>query len=77
MSSRCIDTINEELQKALNKFVFVKLRGGTELRGRLRSYDSHMNLLLEDAEEVSGKDSVKRGVVFVRGDTVLFISPVE
>ncbi|OTA62024.1 hypothetical protein K449DRAFT_465420 [Hypoxylon sp. EC38] len=35
----------------LDEFVFVKLRGDRELKGRLHAYDSHMNLVLGDVVE--------------------------
>jgi small nuclear ribonucleoprotein len=59
------------------KIVMVKLRDGTTVRGVLKSFDQHMNLLLEDSEEIiDPKTSVKRGLVMIRGDTVLFVSPL-
>ncbi|WEW61058.1 U4/U6-U5 snRNP complex subunit lsm3 [Emydomyces testavorans] len=36
---------------SLDEIVFVKLRGGRELKGRLHAYDSHCNLVLGDVEE--------------------------
>lgn len=69
----------ELLSKSLEKRVLIKLKGGRELRGKLRGYDQHMNLVLEDAEEVrtaeEGQDILKIGTVIVRGDNVIIISP--
>jgi small nuclear ribonucleoprotein (snRNP)-like protein len=36
---------------SLDERVYVKLRGGRELRGRLHAYDSHCNMVLGDVEE--------------------------
>jgi small nuclear ribonucleoprotein len=53
----------------------VKLRDGYEIRGILKSFDQHVNLLLEDAEEVIDNVILKRGTMVVRGENVLFVSP--
>ncbi|KUO91603.1 MAG: LSm family protein [Thermocladium sp.] len=77
MASRCLGMIQSELNEMAGKIVMVKLRDGTTVRGVLKSFDQHMNLLLEDSEEIiDPKTSVKRGLVMIRGDTVLFVSPL-
>lgn len=48
------DDISEPLDLvrfSLDEVVYVKLRGGRELRGRLHAYDSHCNLVLGEVEE--------------------------
>ncbi|KAK0662986.1 hypothetical protein QBC41DRAFT_27061 [Cercophora samala] len=71
----------------LDEVVFVKLRGDRELKGRLHAYDSHCNLVLGDVEETiyvvedeENDDEVKTisrksEMLFVRGDSVVLISP--
>ncbi|SPQ26181.1 98ac5e51-3282-4f7e-b1c9-397287f9ee47 [Thermothielavioides terrestris] len=70
----------------LDEVVCVKLRGDRELKGRLHAYDSHCNLVLGDVEEtiyiVDEDDdeevktvSKKSEMLFVRGDSVVLISP--
>ncbi|KAF3015361.1 U4/U6-U5 snRNP complex subunit lsm3 [Neopestalotiopsis sp. 37M] len=71
----------------LDEVVFVKLRGDRELKGRLHAYDSHMNLVLgdvletiyvvdeEDDDEEIKTITKKSEMLFVRGDSVVLVSP--
>ncbi|GEQ67466.1 hypothetical protein JCM33374_g1131 [Metschnikowia sp. JCM 33374] len=74
-----LDLIRYQLDEA----VLVKLRGAREMKGKLQGYDSHCNLVLSEAEEYiygeAAEDVVvkKSEMVFVRGDSVILISPVE
>ena len=66
------------LNSSLNKAVIIKLKGGTELRGMMSAYDVHMNLVLQDAEQLeNGEVKRKLGTMLVRGDSVVFLSPAE
>ncbi len=66
----------DALGKALNSQVLIKLKGGKEFRGALQSFDMHMNLVINDAEELEDGESTRRlGVVLVRGDNIVYISP--
>lgn len=70
--SRPFDLLNG----ALNKPVLVRLKGNKSLRGKLNAFDQHMNLVLQDAEELEGDDvKAKIGMVIVRGDNILYVSP--
>lgn len=72
---------------SLDEHVFVKLRGDRELRGRLHAFDSHCNLILGDVEETiyvvaeeEDDDTIRTvkktsEMLFVRGDSVVLISP--
>ncbi|KUO41991.1 MAG: hypothetical protein APU95_00490 [Hadesarchaea archaeon YNP_N21] len=66
------------LNRSLDSPVLVSLKGGRELRGKLAGFDPHLNLVLEEAEELQGNDVTKRyGTMVIRGDNVVFISPAE
>ena len=46
-------TITEPLdliRLSLDEQVYVKMRGGRELKGRLHAYDQHLNLVLSNVE---------------------------
>jgi len=64
------------LDESLGRVVLIKMKGGKVIRGTLLGFDQHMNLLLEESEEVldEGKTNVL-GTIVVRGDNVVIISP--
>ncbi|RLE78191.1 MAG: hypothetical protein DRJ44_00205 [Thermoprotei archaeon] len=66
----------EILQEALGSAVLVRLKGGREVRGILKSFDQHLNLVLDNAEEMKENKSRKLGLIIVRGDNVVLVSPV-
>ena len=73
MTERPIDA----LDKAKGKKVYVKLKNGEEITGILRALDLHLNLWLDDAEvSKNGENKVKLGTILIRGDTILYASPV-
>jgi small nuclear ribonucleoprotein len=64
------------MEDSLGRIVLVRLRGGRKLRGKLRGFDQHLNLVLEETEETTDAEKVKKlGVIIVRGDNVVIISP--
>ncbi len=72
------ETTHKVLGESIGSIVLVKLRGANEVRGRLKSYDQHLNLVLEDAEEVLSDGTTRKlGTIVIRGDTVLLISPAQ
>ncbi len=72
------ETAHKVLQESLGDIVLIKLRGDYEVRGKLRSYDQHLNIVLEDAEELKPDGSTRKlGTIIIRGDTVILISPTE
>jgi len=63
-------------EESLGKVVLVELKGGRSVRGKLFSFDQHMNLVLEDAEDVVDSENTRKiGTIIVRGDNVILVSP--
>jgi len=73
-ASRPLDALNA----ARNKRVIVELKNGTQILGMLKAFDIHINVVLDDAEERhDGELKRKLGKVFLRGDTIILISPAQ
>ena len=70
------EMIERVLERSLGKTVLIKVRGGKMLRGTLEGFDQHVNLVLRDAENVSDPaKSESLGMIVLRGDNVIMISP--
>ena len=64
------------LEESLGKIVLVQLRGGKKLRGKLKGFDQHLNLLLEETEDITNAEKGRKiGIIILRGDNVIIISP--
>jgi small nuclear ribonucleoprotein len=64
------------LEDSLGRIVLVRLRGGKKLRGKLRGFDQHLNLVLDETDDITDVENVKKlGSIIVRGDNVIIISP--
>jgi small nuclear ribonucleoprotein len=70
--ARPLDALNE----ARGKRVILELKNKSQLTGTLRAFDIHINTVLDDAEEwENGQMKRKLGKTFIRGDTIILISP--
>ena len=70
------DTAMKILEESVGKAVLVRLKGGRSLRGKLQGFDQHMNLILEDADDISDANTPQQlGTIIVRGDNVVILSP--
>lgn len=77
------------IRLSIDERVYVKCRNDRELRGKLHAYDQHLNMVLGDVEETvtsheideeTDEEIVKKatrsvGMLFVRGDVVVLVSP--
>ena len=77
------------IRLSIDERVYVKCRNDRELRGKLHAFDQHLNMVLgaveetvtttevdeETDEEIVKKATRQVGMLFVRGDTVVLLSP--
>jgi small nuclear ribonucleoprotein len=74
MTERPIDA----LDRAKGKKIMVKLKNGEEVTGILKALDLHLNLWLDETEVTkNGENKIKIGTILVRGDTIVYASPVQ
>jgi small nuclear ribonucleoprotein len=66
------------LNNSKGKEVLVYLKGEKQFVGTLLAFDIHINLVLDNIKEME-KGEIKRslGLTFLRGDTIIFISPAS
>lgn len=66
------------LNNSKSKDVLVHLKGGKQFVGTLLAFDIHINLVLDNTKEIENGE-IKRniGLTFLRGDTIIFISPAS
>lgn len=71
-ASRPLDALNF----ARNKKVIIETKNQKQFIGTLKAFDIHINVVLDDAEEREGGELKRKlGTVFMRGDTIILISP--
>lgn len=64
------------LSKVQGKTVLVRLKSNMSIRGKMSSFDAHMNIVLEEAEELDGGGTkAKLGTILLRGGNIIFVSP--
>ena len=73
-----IDRPLDVLNNAKGKEVLVQLKNNRQMVGTLLAFDIHINVVLDNAKEMLD-DETKRnvGLTFLRGDTIIFISPAS
>ena len=71
MAARPIDVLNQ----AKGKRVLVRLKNGMEISGILQAMDLHLNMWLDDAEQIKSDEKIKLGTILIRGDNVLYVAP--
>ena len=68
------DEISTLMTNAKDKVVLLRLRNNKTIQGTLKDFDIHMNLTLENAEDISEENKKQLGKVLLRGDNILAIS---
>jgi small nuclear ribonucleoprotein len=66
------------LNTSKGKEVLVRLKGDKEFVGTLLAFDIHINLVLDNVKEMeNGSQKKSLGLTFLRGDTIIYISPAS
>ena len=66
--------ISTLMNNSKDKVVLLRLRNTKTIQGILKDFDIHMNLTLEDAEDISDEKPEKLGKILIRGDNILSVS---
>ena len=65
-----LDSLNELKEEE----VLIRLKNGLEVRGTLKAFDIHINVVLENAQFTEDEVERKFKKIFLRGDMILFVS---
>ena len=68
------DEISTLMSSCQGKMVLLRLRNTKTIQGILIDFDIHMNLTLDDAEDISEEKPASLGKILLRGDNILAIS---
>ena len=71
---RPLDLLNE----SKGKEIMIEVKDGRQLVGTLLAFDIHINIVIDNTKEIVNNE-IKRsfGLSFVRGNTILWISPAS
>lgn len=66
------------LNVSKGKEVLVQLKNDKQFVGTLMAFDIHINIVLDNTKEMqNGEVKKSLGLAFLRGDTIIFISPAS
>ncbi|KAF6245262.1 LSm family protein [Nitrosopumilus sp. b2] len=68
------DEISTLMANSKDKVVLLRLRNNKTVQGVLQDFDIHMNLTLENAEDITEEKPEPLGKILLRGDNILAIS---
>ncbi len=64
------------LNMSRGKEVIVQLKNDKQYVGTLKAFDIHINVVLDNTKEMDkGVIARNLGLIFLRGDTIIYISP--
>ena len=76
MPNNSIERPLDLLNMSRGKEVIVQLKNERQFVGTLRAFDIHINVVLDNTKEMhNGQQTKNLGLVFLRGDTIIYISP--
>ncbi|MBI2629637.1 small nuclear ribonucleoprotein [Candidatus Pacearchaeota archaeon] len=66
------------LNNSKGKEILVSLKNDRQFVGTLLAFDIHVNIVLDNAKEMQSNELKRNiGLTFLRGDTIIFISPAS
>ena len=66
------------LNSSKGKEILVQLKNEKQLVGTLVAFDIHINVVMDNAKEIENGEMKRNfGLTFLRGDTIVFISPAS
>jgi small nuclear ribonucleoprotein len=68
------DEISTVMTSCQGKVVLLRLRNTKTIQGALIDFDIHMNITLNNAEDISDEKHISLGKILLRGDNILAIS---
>ena len=68
------DEISTVMSNCQGKSVLLRLRNTKTIQGTLIDFDIHMNLTLNNAEDISEEKHLNLGKILLRGDNILAIA---
>ena len=66
--------ISTLMNNSKDKVVLLRMRNTQTIQGIIKEFDIHMNMALEDAEDISDEKPEKLGKILIRGDNILAVS---
>lgn len=67
----------EMLENLKNKKIILLLKDKRKLTGTLTGFDDYMNMVLQNTEEEMDGNRRRLGMIILRGNNVVRISPVQ
>jgi len=66
------------LNQSKGKEILVQLKNNKQVVGTLLAFDIHINVVLDNVKEMEDNEMKRNlGLTFLRGDTIVFISPAS